>query len=85
MMNTVQLHQAIDKLPDHLQKEIADYVAFLWFKYRTGFRSIDVPANSPIDRLPLQFGAAKGRIRYLSDDWEADLDSEFDLFHEPVQ
>ena len=76
-MSNLQLHHSIDVLPPSLQKEVADYVAYLAFKY-------NVPTNNqePSQRLPLKFGAGKGLIKYLSADWEKDLDQEFDLFND---
>lgn len=76
-MSNRQLHQSIDVLPPHLQQEVANFVAFLRFKYLTN-NAINSGNSS---RLPLKFGAAKGLIKYLSSDWDNDLDQEFDLFN----
>jgi Protein of unknown function (DUF2281) len=73
IMSNLQLHQTIDILPLHLQKEVADYVAFLCFKYGTTSKSA-TDTNAPTQRLPLKFGAGKGLVAYISDDFDAPLD-----------
>lgn len=75
-MSNLQLHQAIDTLPPHLQQEVATYVALLRFKYENS-----ASTQSPKSIRTLKFGVAKGLIRYADKDWDKDLDQEFDMFN----
>ena len=69
-MSNQQLHQSIDILPPQLQKEVAEYVAYLYFKYTKSLSTID--SNSKA--LPLKFGSGKHLVSYISDDFDAPLD-----------
>ena len=79
MMSNVQLFRAIDNLSPQMQIEVAHFVEFLASKSNTS--DVAQFANRP-NALPLKFGAGKGLIKYLSPDWENDLEQEFDVFNE---
>lgn len=70
-MSNLQLYHAIDALPIHVQLEVADFVAFLSQKYNSNSQNLRTIESN---RLPLKFGSAKGLIKYLSPDWENDID-----------
>ena len=69
-MSNFQLHQSIDILPSLLQKEVAEYVAFLRFKYANALEQQKTDAT---EILPLKFGAGKSLITYVADDFDTPL------------
>lgn len=64
-MKTLELFSQIQTLPEPLQQEVADFVAFLHFKQE----KVNAPSNRP---KPV-FGSAKGMFK-LADDFDAPLE-----------
>ena len=57
-------------MPPQLQKEVAEYVAFLRFKYAN---AIEQKKTDATEILPLKFGAGKSLITYVADNFDAPL------------
>lgn len=68
-MSDLQLYQNIATLPPPLQKEVADFVAFLYYKHQ-----LPIVPKEDTQRLPLKFGAGKDLITFVADDFDAPLD-----------
>ncbi len=65
-----QIGTKAGQLPPDLQVEVLEYIAFLDFK-----KAKSQPVSEdPFPRLPNKFGAGKGLITYIAEDFDAPLD-----------
>lgn len=65
-----QIDAQASQLPPELQAEVLDFIQFLDFK-----KSKDQAVSAALfPRLPNKFGAGKGLITYIADDFDAPLD-----------
>lgn len=65
-----QIDAQASQLPPELQAEVLDFIQFLDFK-KSKNQAVSV---EPFPRLPNKFGAGKGLITYIADDFDAPLD-----------
>ncbi|QJD80815.1 type II toxin-antitoxin system VapB family antitoxin [Spirosoma rhododendri] len=65
-----QIDAKVSQLSPELQAEVLDFVEFLNYK-----KAKDQPVKTdPTPQLPNKFGAGKGLITYIAEDFDAPLD-----------
>lgn len=65
-----QIDAKASQLPPELQAEVLEFIAFLDFK-----KAKREPVNTEqFPRLPNKFGAGKGLITYIAEDFDAPLE-----------
>ncbi len=65
-----QIETKASQLPPDLQAEVLEFIAFLDFK-----KAISQPVSTEeFPRLPNKFGAGKGIITYIAEDFDAPLE-----------
>lgn len=65
-----EIQAKTSQLPPELQAEVLDFIQYLDFKKSKKQDS----KQEPYPRLPNKFGAGKGLITYIADDFDAPLD-----------
>ena len=74
-MGTTELLEMINKLPADKKKEVEDFVSVLYSEAKQTVLS-DEDSDNPamIVKKRMQFGALKGLIKYMADDFDEPLE-----------
>ncbi|WP_152763205.1 type II toxin-antitoxin system VapB family antitoxin [Salmonirosea aquatica] len=65
-----EIQEKASQLPPELQAEVLDFIQFLAFKKAKS----QTTSQESFARLPNKFGAGKGLITYMAEDFDAPLD-----------
>jgi len=71
-MDTLALYSKIELLPEHLKKQVLDYIEFLLSREGKG-QLLHQQPEVPTPKFKAGFGSAKGMIK-LTPDWDEPLE-----------
>lgn len=71
---TKNIIHKLETLPDSMVNEVEDFIDFLKAKHAKSFPKSQIEENKIVEEPKSLYGAAKGTILYISDDFNEPLD-----------
>jgi len=70
---TKNIIHKLETLPDSMVNEVEDFIDFLKAKHAKSFPKVDKTADKIVEEPKSLYGAAKGTILYISEDFNEPL------------